>query len=135
MACYLLKTEPSAYSYEDLLRDKRAVWDGITNAAALIHLRKVKKGDRLVIYHTGGVKAAVGLARATSDARPDPKLSDPKRAVVDLAPERAFPAPVPLAAFRADSVLRTSELVRFTRLSVMPLTDAQFARVLELAGA
>jgi len=135
VACYLLKTEPSTYSYEDLLRDKRAVWDGITNAAALIHLRKVKKGDRVVIYHTGDVKAAVGLARATSAAYADPKLEDPKRAVVDLAPDRALPSPVTLAAFRADAVLKDTELVRFTRLSVMPLTDAQFARVLKLAGA
>ena len=134
MACYLLKTEPSVYSYEDLVRDKRAVWDGITNAAALIHLRQVKTGDRLVIYHTGDVKAAVGLARSTSDAYADPSQNDAKRAVVDVMPDGAFPNLVPLSTFRSDPLLEATDLVRITRLSVVPLTDAQYARILKLAG-
>lgn len=135
MAAYLFKTEPSEYSYDDLVRDKRTVWEGVSNALALIHLRGVKKGDTIVIYHSGAEKRAVGLATATRNAYADPAAGDPRRAVVNLKPVRAFAAPVPLATFKRDDVLRTTELVRISRLSVMPLTDAQLARVIVLAGA
>lgn len=135
MAHWLFKTEPSEYSYADLARDKRAVWEGVSNATALIHLRAVKRGDDVIVYHTGNEKSVVGLARVTRAAYPDPKLDDAKRVVVDLAPVRAFASSVPIAAFRADAVLRTTELVRNSRLSVMPLSDAHYARVLERAGA
>src|SRR5512146_3285462 len=134
MAHWLFKTEPSEYSYADLARDKRVVWEGISNATALIHLRAVRKGDPVVIYHTGGEKAAVGLAEVTKGPYPYPKLGDPRRVVVDLKPVRALPAPVPLADFRADAVLRGTELVRITRLSVLPLSPEQLARVLERSG-
>lgn len=134
VSAFLFKTEPSSFAWADLVRERRATWDGITNAAALIHLRKVKEGDRVVIYHTGAEKQAVGLARATSAAYPDPKLGDPKRVVVDIAPERAFDAPVPLAAFRADALLAKTDLVRITRLSVVPLSAEQLKRVLSLAA-
>jgi len=134
MSAFLFKTEPSVYAWDDLARERRATWDGITNAAALIHLRKVRKGDRVVIYHTGGEKQAVGLARAESAAYADPKLGDPKRAVVDIVPERAFDRPVPMAAFRADALLATTDLVRISRLSVVPLSAAQLKRVLTLAA-
>jgi predicted RNA-binding protein with PUA-like domain len=132
---FLFKTEPSTYSYQDLARDKRAVWDGVSNPLALKHLRSVRKGDRVVVYHTGDERAAVGVAVATSGPYPDPKLGDPKRVVVDLAPERELGEPVPLSAFRTDAVLKSSDLPRLPRLSVMPLTDAQLQRVLKLAGA
>ncbi len=135
MAHWLFKTEPSDYSYADLERDQRVVWEGVANATALIHLRAVRKGDTVVVYHSGKDKAAVGLAGVTRGAYPDPRLGDPKRVVVDLKPARAFAASVPLADFRADAVLKTTELVRITRLSVIPLTAAQYARVLERAGA
>lgn len=135
MAAWLFKTEPSDYAFADLLRDKRVVWEGVSNALALIHLRGVQKGDVIVIYHTGAEKSAVGLAVATGPSYADPKLGDPKRAVVDLKPGKALPNPVALATFKTDSVLRTTELVRNSRLSVMPLTDAHLARVLQLAGA
>jgi len=133
MAHWLLKTEPSAYSYADLERDKRTVWEGVSSAPALLHLRAVRAGDSVVVYHTGGEKAAVGLARVSRGAYPDPKLGDERRVVVDLVPVRVFASPVPLTAFRADAELSGSELVRFTRLSVVPLTVAQHERVLELA--
>jgi len=133
MAHWLVKTEPSAYSYADLERDKRTVWEGVSSAPALLHLRAVRTGDHVVVYHTGGEKAAVGLARVSRGAYPDPKQGDERRVVVDLVPVRAFAAPVPLAAFRADGELSGSELVRFTRLSVLPLTAGQYERVLELA--
>lgn len=134
MASYLFKTEPSEYGFADLVRDKRTVWEGVSNALALIHLRGVKKGDTIVIYHTGSEKRAVGLATATRAAFPDPKAGDPRKVVVELKPVRAFTTPVPLATFKTDAVLRTTELVRISRLSVMPLTDAQLQRVLALAG-
>lgn len=133
MAAFLFKTEPSEYSYADLVRDKRAVWEGVSNALALIHLRGVAKGDTIVIYHTGSEKRAVGLATVAKGAYADPKAGDARRVVVDLKPARSFATPVPLATFKQDTVLRTTELVRISRLSVMPLTDAQLARVVELA--
>lgn len=135
MAHWLFKTEPSEYSYADLARDKRVVWEGVSNNTALLHLRGVKKGDSVVLYHTGNEKAAVGLAEVTRGAYADPKLGDPKRVVVDLKPARVFERALPLAEFRSDPVLATTALVRITRLSVMPLTAAQYARVLERSGA
>ncbi|MFN0151070.1 MAG: EVE domain-containing protein [bacterium] len=134
MSAFIFKTEPSTYSWGDLVRNRRATWDGISNATALIRLRTVRKGDDVVIYHTGGEKRAVGLARATSAAYADPKLDDPKRVVVDIAPERAFESPVSLAAFRADALLAKTDLVRISRLSVVPLSAEQLKRVLKLAA-
>jgi len=134
VATFLFKTEPSTYSFEDLVRDKTTVWDGVSNALALKHMRTVKKGDTIAIYHTGDEKQVVGLATADSDPFPDPKLGDPKRAVVRLKAGRALPFPVPLGTFRTDEVLQTADLVRLPRLSVMPLTAAQKKRLLERAG-
>jgi predicted RNA-binding protein with PUA-like domain len=132
MASFLFKTEPSTYSFSDLVRERRTVWDGVTNPVALRNLRTVKKGDQILIYHTGDEKSVIGLATAASDAYPDPRA--PKRTVVDLAPERILPVPVPLAAFRSDPTLRTSEVARMPRLSVVPLSGSQFKQVLKLAG-
>lgn len=135
MAAWLFKTEPSDYAFADLVRDRRVVWAGVSNALALIHLRQVRKGDLVVIYHTGAEKRAVGLAVAAGDPYADPGLEDAKRAVVDLEPGGALPSPVPLAVFKTDAVLKATELVRNSRLSVMPLSEPQLARVLQLAGA
>jgi predicted RNA-binding protein with PUA-like domain len=134
MSYWLFKTEPTDYSFADLTRDKRVVWEGVSNPTALGHLRRVQKGDTVAFYHTGKEKAVVGLAEVTRGPYPDPKLGDPKRVVVDLKPVRALRAPVPLADFRTDPILRTTELVRISRLSVMPLSAGHFARVLERAG-
>ena len=134
MSAYILKTEPSTYSFEDLVRDKQTVWDGISNPTALKHLRSVKKGDTLLIYHSGEQKSVVGLARAASAAYPDPKLKDEKRVVIDIVAGKPVPEPVALAQFRADPVLKATDLVRLSRLSVIPLNDAQLARVKKLAG-
>jgi predicted RNA-binding protein with PUA-like domain len=135
MARFLVKTEPSTYSYADLVRDKRTVWDGVSNPVALKHLATIRKGDTVIVYHTGDEKQAVGLAVALSDAYPDPKLKDPRRPVVDLAPERSLPKPVTLAQAKADAALKTNDLARLPRLSVMPFTEDQFKRLLRLAGA
>jgi predicted RNA-binding protein with PUA-like domain len=134
MARFLVKTEPSTYAFADLVRDRRTVWDGVSNPVALKHLATIRKGDMVVVYHTGDEKQAVGLAVAASDAYPDPKLRDPKRFVVDLAADRALAKPVTLAQAKADAVLATTELARLPRLSVMPLGETQFQRLLRLAG-
>lgn len=134
MATFLFKTEPTTYSFGDLTRDKSTVWDGVKNPLALKHLRSVRKGDTVAIYHTGDEKQVVGLAVADSDPFPDPKLGDPKRVVVRLKAGREFPFPVPLATFRTDAVLKSADLARLPRLSVMPLTGAQHERMLECAG-
>jgi len=135
MARFLVKTEPSTFSFADLRRDKRTVWDGVSNPVALKHLATIRKGDTVIVYHTGDQKQAVGLAVAASDAYPDPKLGDPKRPVVDLAAGQPLPQPVTLAQVKADAALKTSDLARLPRLSVMPFSEAQFQRLLRLAGA
>jgi len=134
MARFLVKTEPSTYSFADLERDKRTIWDGVSNPAALKHLSTIQKGDTVIIYHTGDEKQAVGLATAASDAYPDPKFKDPKRPVVDLTADRALPEPVTLAQVKADVVLKGTELARLPRLSVMPFSEPHFQRLLKLAG-
>ncbi|MGH7724747.1 MAG: EVE domain-containing protein [Candidatus Eiseniibacteriota bacterium] len=135
MAHFLVKTEPSTYSFADLKRDKKTVWDGVSNPVALKNLATIKKGDTVVVYHTGDEKQAVGLAVATSNAYADPKLNNPKRLVIDLKFDRALPQPVTLAQAKADAVLKANDLARLPRLSVIPFTEAQFERLLRLAGA
>ena len=135
MAAFLFKTEPSTYSYSDLVRDKSTVWDGVSNPVALRNLSTLKKGDTVVIYHTGDEKQAVGLAIATKEAFPDPKIGDPKRLVTEIRADRPLPKPVTLAQVKADSVLKSSDLARLPRLSIMPLSAEQFRRMLELAGS
>lgn len=123
---WLLKTEPSTYAWGDLVRERRATWDGVSNPTALSHLRAMRKGDEAFVYHTGDEKAIVGIARVVSDPYPDPKLSDPKRVVVDLEPVRALKAPVTLASVKADTRFADFALVRISRLSVMPVTASQW---------
>lgn len=135
MARYLVKTEPGTYSFADLERDRRTTWDGVSNPMALKNLAAIREGDTVVVYHTGDEKQAVGLAVAASAAYPDPKLENPKRLVVDLSADRRLPKPVTLAQVKADAVLKTSDLARLPRLSVQPLTEPQFERLLRLAGA
>src|SRR5215475_8155442 len=120
MARFLVKTEPSTYSFANLQRDKRTVWDGVSNPVALRHLAAMKKGDTVIVYHTGDQKQAVGLATAISDPYPDPKLKDPKRPVIDLSAQRPLPRPVTLAQVKADAVLKGNDLARLPRLSVIP---------------
>ncbi|MGH7680432.1 MAG: EVE domain-containing protein [Candidatus Eiseniibacteriota bacterium] len=133
MARFLVKTEPSTYSFAMLQRDKRTVWDGVSNPVALKNLRSIQKGDTVIVYHTGDEKQAVGLAKAASDPYPDPKLKDPKRPVIDLAADKALAKPVTLAQVKADAALKGSPLARLPRLSVMPLTETEFNRMMTLA--
>jgi predicted RNA-binding protein with PUA-like domain len=125
---WILKTEPSTYSWDDLDREKTAVWDGVKNPVALKHVAAMKPGDDALIYHTGDEKAVVGLARVTKAAYPDPKAKDPKLLVVELAPVRRLTRSVTLQEIKADAAFRESPLVRQGRLSVVPLTEEQFGR-------
>ena len=120
---WLLKTEPSAYSFAQLQREKRTVWDGVKNPMALKNLAQVQKGDRLFIYHTGDEKAVVGTATALGPAYPDPKKNDPKLLVIEIAAAAPLPRPVTLAEIKADPKFRGWDLVRLPRLSVMPVSD------------
>jgi predicted RNA-binding protein with PUA-like domain len=132
MAYWLLKTEPSSYSFADLVRDRETRWDGIENPAALKLLRTAQAGDRAVVYHTGNEKAAVGEAEIVKAAYPDPK--DPKLAVVDLRAGAPLPKPVSLAILKRDPLFADSPLARQGRLSFVPLTDAQWRRIHELSA-
>ncbi len=140
MATYLFKTEPSEYSFADLVREKRCVWSGVTNNAALLQLRLVRKGDEVLIYHTGDERAIVGLGRAASDAYEDPKRpgrndkGEPKFAVVDLVPVRAAKVPVTLAAIKADPRFAEFPLVVQGRLSAMAVAAAFDSPLRLLAG-
>ena len=129
---WLLKTEPSTYSFADLQKEQRAIWDGVSNPVALKHLRAMRKGDEALVYHTGDEKAIVGIAQVVSDPYPDPKLDDPKRVVVDLSAVRALPKPISLAAVKADRRFADLPLVRIGRLSVMPIPAAQWSALLSL---
>jgi predicted RNA-binding protein with PUA-like domain len=133
VAYWLLKTEPSAYSFADLERDGRAVWDGVTNNAALKHMRSAKKGDEAIVYHTGDERAAVGLARITGDPHPDPGAADPRIVAFQIEPVRRLSRPVTLAEVKADPTFAGFALVREPRLSVMPVPPALWRRLLALA--
>jgi predicted RNA-binding protein with PUA-like domain len=119
---YLLKTEPTVYSFADLQRDKATVWDGVTNPAAVKHLREMPKGAKLVIYHTGDEKQAVGIATAESI-----DSSNPKVPLVRIKAGKPLPKPVTLAEIKTHKLFSDSPLVRQGRLSVVPLNAQQFA--------
>lgn len=122
---WLLKTEPGSYSYEDLEREGRAVWDGVTNPVALKNLRAMKAGDRAFVYHTGDERAVVGRAEVVKAAYPDPKAGSDRAVVVDLKAAGRLPRPVTLDEIKKLPVFADSPLVRQGRLSVVPLTAAQ----------
>jgi predicted RNA-binding protein with PUA-like domain len=129
---WLFKEEPEHYSFADLRKDGRTVWDGVTNALARKNLRQVRKGDKVFYYHTGKEKAIVGEMRVVADPRPDP-AGDDKSVVVDVEPVRALKRAVTLAEIKDDAVLADWELVRLSRLSVMPVTEEQWQRVEEMS--
>lgn len=126
MAYWLLKTDPDTYSFEDLEREKKTVWDGVSNNLALKYLREMKKGDLALIYHTGDEKCVVGIAEIASDPYPDPKQGDPKLVVVDIKPGKRLPRSVPLAEIKANQDFQDFLLVKMGRLSVMPVSQQQW---------
>ncbi len=133
MAYWLLKTEPSTYSYDDLERDGTTVWDGVRNAQALIHIRAMRSGDEALIYHSGEQRAVVGAATIASEPYIDPRAGDPKLMVVDVQGAGRLDKPVSLAAVKAEPLFEGMALVRQPRLSVMPVTQAQWDRLVALA--
>jgi len=133
MAYWLLKTEPSAYAFADLARDRRTRWDGVTNPQAVKNLRAMQAGDEALVYHSGA-KEAVGVARVVKAAYPDPADPSGKGVVVDLAAVGALAKPVALGALQGEATFEGSPLLRQGRLSVVPLTAAQWRAVERLAG-
>jgi predicted RNA-binding protein with PUA-like domain len=131
MNYWLMKTEPSTYSMDDLVRDKKTTWDGVRNYAARIHLKAMKKGDLAFIYHSMDDKAVVGVAKITKESFPDPK--DSEWAVVEIAPERKLKNPVTLAHVKADKRLANMVLVKNSRLSVQPVKSEEFDMILALS--
>jgi len=134
MNTWLVKSDPDEYAFADLVRDRRTCWSGVANALALRHLGAMRPGDAVFVYESGKVRAVVGLARVVSPPRPDPGFADPRRLVVDLAAEAPLARPVTLAEIKADPALREFDLVRISRLSVMPV-PAVIARRLAAGGA
>jgi predicted RNA-binding protein with PUA-like domain len=131
---WLFKEEPSHYSFDALVKDKKTVWSGVKNPLAQKHLHAVKKGDRIFYYHTGDEKSVVGIAKALGDAYPDPDVVSGKAAVVEVGPVKKLARPVTLAEIKADPAFKTFALVRISRLSVMPVSDAEWSRIERLAG-
>ncbi len=131
---WLVKTEPSTYSFADLQRDGETRWDGVVNPQALANLRAMEAGDRVLVYHSGE-KAAAGVAEVARSAYPDPAAADPRLAVVDLRAGAPLARPVSLEAMKAEPAFAGSPLLRQGRLSVVPLTEAQWRAVERLAGA
>jgi predicted RNA-binding protein with PUA-like domain len=134
MSYWLLKTEPNVYSYSDLERDQQTIWDGVNNNLALKHIRTMQVGDLALIYHTGDERKAMGIAEVISPPYIDPKLNDPKRAVVDVMAVRSLHLPVTLVQIKQDSDnFAGFDLIRISRLSVVPVSEEHWRRILSLS--
>ena len=133
MGRWLFKEEPTHYSWADLERDGSAVWDGVTNALALQHLRQVRAGDRVLLYHSGKDKAIVGEMAVIADPAPDPTSDDKRLVVVTVRPVRRLHHSVSLSRIKADPAFADWELVRLPRLSIMPVSDRHWQRIEELS--
>lgn len=133
MAYWLFKEEPTHYNYADLERDGRTLWEGVKNPLARNNLRQVRRGDRILYYHTGKEKAIVAEVRALDDSRPGKNKDDDKAVVVEVEPVKRLQNPVTLERIKRDSQLKGWDLVRLPRLSVVPVTEDQWRRVEELS--
>jgi len=134
MQYWLVKQEPEDYSWSTLLKDRRTAWTGVRNFQARNNLRSMKKGDLVLFYHSVTEKHVVGIARVAKEAYPDPTATEGDWASVDLVPVRTLKKPVGLELIKTDSALRNMPLIKQTRLSVVPVNQAQFQRVLKLAN-
>ena len=134
MAYWLVKSEPSTYSYDQLTKDKNTVWDGVRNFAARNHLKAMKKNDEVLFYHSNEGLEIVGIAKVAKEAYPDPTSDEKAWVVVDLKPHRRLKNPVSLVQIKADKRLADMALVRLGRLSVQPVTESEWKVVMELAG-
>ena len=131
---WLVKSEPEAYSWDDLVRDGRTAWTGVRSYAARIHLNAMRPGDEVLFYHSVEAKSVVGLAKVSKTAFPDPTAEAEGWVAVELVPVKPLTRPVTLAQIKADATLQQIALVRQSRLSVMPLKPAEFARIGKLGG-
>ena len=131
MNYWLVKSEPSVYSWEQLVKDKKTVWDGVRNYAARLHLRAMKNGDQVFFYHSNEGTCIVGIAKVVKEAYPDPK--DNEWSAVDLAPEKTLKTPVTLAQINAEKTLKNMALVRIGRLSVSPVSKQEFDTIITLS--
>jgi len=134
MAHWLVKSEPSAYSWEQLEKDKQTVWSGVRNYAARIHLKSMKKGEEVFFYHSNEGINIVGIAKVVKEAYQDPTTDDDRWVAVDLKPVKKIKNPVSLETIKKDKRLANMALVRIGRLSVQPVTDEEWKVVMELAG-
>jgi len=133
MAYWIMKTEPESYSFQQLVAEKKARWDGVSNPVALRNMRAMHQGDEVMIYHTGKEKACIGLARVASEPYADPTDDSGRLFVIDITPVRELKRAVPLAEIKGTPELADLALVRQPRLSVMPATPAQWAKILAMA--
>jgi len=134
MAHWLVKSEPSSYSWEQLEKDKQTAWTGVRNYAARLHLRNMKKGDEVFFYHSNEGTDIVGIAKVIKEAYQDPTTDDDRWVAVDLKSHKKLKKPVTLDTIKKDKRLATMALVRIGRLSVQPVTDKEWEAVMELAG-
>ena len=133
MNYWLLKTEPETYSWDNLVHDKKTVWDGVKNFQARKNMKAMKKGDMVFIYHTGSEKTVVGIAKVSSEAYPDPK--EKEWVVIEISPEKKLKRGVTLAETKSDKSLSAMALVKYARLSVQPVKKEEFLRIIELSEA
>jgi len=133
MAYWLVKSEPSAYSWENLVKEKQTVWSGVRNYAARLHLRNMKKGDEVLFYHSNEGTDIVGIAKVAKECYQDPTTDDDRWVAVDLKPHKKLKKPVSLATIKKDKRLSEMALVRIGRLSVQPVTDKEWKTIMELA--
>ncbi len=134
MAYWLVKSEPGTYSFAQLQKDKRTQWDGVRNHTAAANLRGMKKGDKVLFYHSGEGKEIVGIAKVMKEAVPDPKDPTGKFVMVDLGAVKPVAKPVTLADIKADARFKDFGLVRLSRMSVVPVSDAHWKAILKMAG-
>jgi predicted RNA-binding protein with PUA-like domain len=134
MAHWLVKSEPNAYSFDDLVRDGRTVWDGVRNNAAALHLKAMKVGEQALFYHSQEGKDVVGIAEVAKTAFPDKSDPTGRFVAVELAPVRPLKHPVTLADMKARPELKDMAMIRQSRLSVSPVTDAEWKAILKMAG-
>ena len=134
MAHWLVKSEPSAYSWDNLVKEKQTCWSGVRNYAARLHLRNMKKGDEVLFYHSNEGTDIVGIAKVAKESYQDPTTDDDRWVAVDLKPHKKLKTPVSLATIKKDKRLSEMALVRIGRLSVQPVTDKEWSAVMELAG-
>jgi predicted RNA-binding protein with PUA-like domain len=134
MAYWLVKSEPSSYSWDDLVKEKQTVWSGVRNYAARLHMRNMKKGDYVLFYHSNEGTDIVGIAKVAKECYQDPTTDDDRWVAVDLVPHKKLKSPVNLATIKKDKRFSEMALVRIGRLSVQPVTDKEWKAIMQLAG-